>query len=61
MSTETLFRYLLRLGDTSLVLGQRLGEWIGHALFTGIILFGMLFFGSLGLTLLTHWLKNRTK
>ena len=24
-------RYLLRLGDTSLVLGQRLGEWIGHA------------------------------
>jgi len=28
---ETLLRYLLRLGDTSLVLGQRLGEWIGHA------------------------------
>ena len=26
-----LFQYLLRLGDTSLVLGQRLGEWIGHA------------------------------
>jgi ring-1,2-phenylacetyl-CoA epoxidase subunit PaaC len=26
-----LSRYLLRLGDTSLVLGQRLGEWIGHA------------------------------
>jgi ring-1,2-phenylacetyl-CoA epoxidase subunit PaaC len=25
------FDYLLRLGDTSLVLGQRLGEWIGHA------------------------------
>lgn len=24
-------RYLLRLGDTSLVLGQRLGEWIGHS------------------------------
>lgn len=23
--------YVLRLGDTSLVLGQRLGEWIGHA------------------------------
>jgi ring-1,2-phenylacetyl-CoA epoxidase subunit PaaC len=23
-------RYVLRLGDTSLVLGQRLGEWIGH-------------------------------
>jgi ring-1,2-phenylacetyl-CoA epoxidase subunit PaaC len=28
---EALFRYLLRLGDTSLVLGQRLSEWIGHA------------------------------
>jgi len=26
-----LFQYLLRLGDTSLVLGQRLGEWIGYA------------------------------
>jgi ring-1,2-phenylacetyl-CoA epoxidase subunit PaaC len=25
------FRYLLRLGDLSLVLGQRLGEWVGHA------------------------------
>jgi ring-1,2-phenylacetyl-CoA epoxidase subunit PaaC len=23
--------YLLRLADTSLVLGQRLGEWVGHA------------------------------
>jgi ring-1,2-phenylacetyl-CoA epoxidase subunit PaaC len=28
---EALIRYVLRLGDTSLVLGQRLGEWIGHA------------------------------
>lgn len=28
---ENLFRYVLRLGDLSLVLGQRLGEWIGHA------------------------------
>ena len=27
----TLLRYVLRLGDTSLVLGQRLGEWVGHA------------------------------
>jgi ring-1,2-phenylacetyl-CoA epoxidase subunit PaaC len=26
-----LLRYVLRLGDTSLILGQRLGEWIGHA------------------------------
>ena len=25
------FRYVLRLGDLSLVLGQRLGEWIGHS------------------------------
>jgi ring-1,2-phenylacetyl-CoA epoxidase subunit PaaC len=24
-------RYVLRLADTSLVLGQRLGEWLGHA------------------------------
>src|SRR5690348_14918481 len=24
-------RYVLRLGDTSLILGQRLGEWVGHA------------------------------
>ena len=24
-------RYVLRLGDTELVLGQRLGEWVGHA------------------------------
>jgi ring-1,2-phenylacetyl-CoA epoxidase subunit PaaC len=26
-----LYRYMLRLGDLSLVLGQRLGEWVGHA------------------------------
>lgn len=25
-----LLTYCLRLGDTSLVLGQRLGEWCGH-------------------------------
>jgi len=24
-------RYVLRLGDTSLILAQRLGEWVGHA------------------------------
>jgi len=29
--SEALLRYVLRLADTSLVLGQRLGEWIGHA------------------------------
>ena len=27
---EALFEYLLRLGDTDVVLAQRLGEWIGH-------------------------------
>src|ERR1700744_4080064 len=25
-----LVRYALRLGDLSLILGQRLGEWVGH-------------------------------
>src|SRR3979409_2679584 len=25
-----LFEYTLRLGDTSLILAQRLGEWCGH-------------------------------
>jgi ring-1,2-phenylacetyl-CoA epoxidase subunit PaaC len=29
--SQALFRYVLRLGDLSLVLGQRLGEWVGHA------------------------------
>lgn len=28
---EHLFQYLLRLGDDSLILGQRLTEWCGHA------------------------------
>jgi ring-1,2-phenylacetyl-CoA epoxidase subunit PaaC len=27
---QALFEYLLRLGDTDVVLAQRLGEWIGH-------------------------------
>ncbi|MGA7539621.1 MAG: 1,2-phenylacetyl-CoA epoxidase subunit PaaC [Steroidobacteraceae bacterium] len=31
MSSEARFRYLLRLADTSLILGQRLGAWVGHA------------------------------
>jgi len=31
VGAQSLLCYLLRLGDTSLVLGQRLGEWIGHA------------------------------
>ena len=29
--SDARFRYLLQLADTSLVLGQRLGEWVGHA------------------------------
>ena len=28
--TEALFNYTLRLGDDSLILGQRLAEWCGH-------------------------------
>ena len=31
MTQAALVRYLLRLGDTSLILGQRLGEWVGHS------------------------------
>lgn len=31
VSTDQRFRYVLRLADTSLILGQRLGEWVGHA------------------------------
>jgi ring-1,2-phenylacetyl-CoA epoxidase subunit PaaC len=29
--SDARFRYVLRLADTSLVLGQRLSEWVGHA------------------------------
>jgi ring-1,2-phenylacetyl-CoA epoxidase subunit PaaC len=28
---EALFEYCLRLGDTALILGQRISEWCGHA------------------------------
>jgi ring-1,2-phenylacetyl-CoA epoxidase subunit PaaC len=31
VSDSAQIQYLLRLADTSLVLGQRLGEWVGHA------------------------------
>ncbi|MBV8496420.1 MAG: phenylacetate-CoA oxygenase subunit PaaC, partial [Gammaproteobacteria bacterium] len=31
MPAEARFRYVLRLVDTALVLGQRLGDWVGHA------------------------------
>jgi ring-1,2-phenylacetyl-CoA epoxidase subunit PaaC len=31
VTSEARFRYVLRLADTSLVLGQRLGEWVAHA------------------------------
>jgi ring-1,2-phenylacetyl-CoA epoxidase subunit PaaC len=30
-TAATRFDYLLQLADTSLILGQRLGEWVGHA------------------------------
>jgi ring-1,2-phenylacetyl-CoA epoxidase subunit PaaC len=30
---EALFRYLLRIGDSSLILAQRLSEWTGHGPF----------------------------
>jgi ring-1,2-phenylacetyl-CoA epoxidase subunit PaaC len=30
-SQQLLYRYSLHLGDTSLILAQRLGEWVGHA------------------------------
>lgn len=30
MSSPALYQYLLRLGDNSLILGQRLSEWCGH-------------------------------
>ncbi|WP_129779288.1 1,2-phenylacetyl-CoA epoxidase subunit PaaC [Peristeroidobacter soli] len=30
-SAQLRFRYALYLGDTSLILAQRLGEWVGHA------------------------------
>lgn len=31
VSDDPHLRYVLRLADTSLILGQRLGEWIGHS------------------------------
>ena len=31
MTDSAQLKYVLRLADTSLVLGQRLGEWVGHA------------------------------
>jgi ring-1,2-phenylacetyl-CoA epoxidase subunit PaaC len=31
VGAQALFGYVLRLGDLSLVLGQRLGEWVGHS------------------------------
>lgn len=30
---EALFKYILRIGDTNLILGQRLSEWTGHGPF----------------------------
>jgi ring-1,2-phenylacetyl-CoA epoxidase subunit PaaC len=31
LPTDPAVQYLLRIGDTCLILGQRLGEWCGHA------------------------------
>ena len=31
LPTDPLLQYLLRIGDACLILGQRLGEWCGHA------------------------------
>jgi ring-1,2-phenylacetyl-CoA epoxidase subunit PaaC len=31
VSSSPEVQYLLRIGDTALILGQRLGEWTGHA------------------------------
>lgn len=31
MSVDSLFEYLLRLGDNCLILSHRLSEWVGHA------------------------------
>ena len=31
MPADPVSRYALRLGDLCLILGQRLGEWVGHA------------------------------
>jgi ring-1,2-phenylacetyl-CoA epoxidase subunit PaaC len=31
VNADARLRYVLRLADTSLVLGQRLGEWVGHS------------------------------
>ena len=31
VGTQPGVQYLLRIGDTALILGQRLGEWTGHA------------------------------
>ena len=28
---KALYNYIIRLGDNALILGQRLGEWCGHA------------------------------
>ena len=30
MKNDALYNYVLRMGDDSLILGQRLGEWCGH-------------------------------
>src|ERR1044072_3946102 len=57
VATDTvLFETLLRLGDDSLILGQRLGEWCGHAPSVGVDLS----LANMGLDLIgqaTHFLN----
>jgi ring-1,2-phenylacetyl-CoA epoxidase subunit PaaC len=31
VGTDPAVQYLLRIGDTALILGQRIAEWTGHA------------------------------
>jgi ring-1,2-phenylacetyl-CoA epoxidase subunit PaaC len=47
---DSLFEYLLRLGDTDLVLAQRLGEWVGK----GPVLEEDIALANVGLDLLGH-------
>ena len=61
VATDTvLFDTLLRLGDDSLILGQRLGEWCGHAPSVEVDLS----LANIGLDLIgqaTHFLNARAR
>ena len=51
---QSLFEYLLRLGDTDVVLAQRLGEWVGH----GPVLEEDIALANVGLDLLGQTVTN---